>query len=188
MVVVIKPKYLRALRTPGTNKLNRTIPQLLDHLNTTYGDVTPSDLRELTLRIENLSYPPSEPVDSIFVEIDDLAAIADITGAPISATQETNMAYIHFQKCHIFKTALNKWDDKEEPEKTWDQFKVHFREAHKSLRRTGTLTINDTLNREQVMNMVSEGVLQTLQNLQPPSSMEDTPPDYTGAIFYSSNM
>ena len=78
------------------------------------------------------------------------------------------MAYIHFQKCHIFKSALKKWDDREPQEKTWDQFKIHFREAHKSLRRTGALTINDTLNRDQLMNMVSESVLQTLQNLQPP--------------------
>ena len=89
MVVAIEPKYLRALCTPGTNKLNRNIPEILDHLFTTYGDVTPSDLWELTLLIENLSYPPSEPVDSIFVEIDDLAAIADIAGAPITSTQKS---------------------------------------------------------------------------------------------------
>ena len=176
MVVAIEPKYLRALRTPGTNKLNHNIPDILHHLFTTYGDVTPSDLRELTLRVENLSYPPSEPVDSIFVEIDDLAAIAEIAGAPITSTQKINMAYIHFQKCHIFKSALNKWDDREPQEKTWDQFKIHFREAHKSLRRTGALTINDTLNRDQLMNMVSESVLQTLQNLQPPSPLEEQPP------------
>ena len=57
MVVAIEPKYLRALRTPGTNKLNRSIPDILEHLFTTYGDVTPSDLRKLTLCVENLSYP-----------------------------------------------------------------------------------------------------------------------------------
>ena len=175
MVVAVEPKYIRALRNPGTNKLNHTIPEILDHLFTTYGDVTPSDLRELTLRVESLSYPPSEPVDSIFVEIDDLAAIAEIAGAPITATQKINMAYIHFQKCLIFKSALNKWDDLAVNAKTWAAFKTHFREAHKSLRRTGALTINDTLNREQVMNMVSEGVIQTLQDLQPPPPMDDHP-------------
>ena len=86
------------------------------------------------------------------------------------------MAYIHFQICHIFKSALNKWDDKEAQEKNWDQFKVHFQEAQKSLRRTGALTINDTLSRDQLMNMVSESVLQTLQNLQPPALLEEFPP------------
>ena len=85
------------------------------------------------------------------------------------------MAYIHFQKCHIFKTALNKWDDKPPQDKTWEHFKVHFRDAHKSLRRTGLLTINDSLNRDQVMNLVSEGVMQTLQTLQPPPPLEHMP-------------
>ena len=80
------------------------------------------------------------------MEIDDLAAIADIAGAPITSTQKINMAYIHFQKCHNFKTVLNKWDDKEAQEKTWDSFKVDFREAHKSLGRTGALTITETLS------------------------------------------
>ena len=176
MVVAIEPLYLRALRTPGINKLNHNIPEILHHLFATYGDVTPSDLREVTLRVENLSYPSSELVGSIFVEIDDLTAIAEIAGAPITSTQKNNMANIHFQKCHIFKSALNKWDDKEAQEKTWNQFKIHFREAHKSLRYTGALTINDTLSRDQLMNMVSESVLQTLQNLQLPAPLEENPP------------
>ena len=118
MVVAIEPKYLRALQTPGTNKLNKTIPEILTHLFITYGDVTPTDLRELTSRVENLTFPPSEPVDTIFSEIDDLAAIAEITSAPITAKQKINIAYIHFQKIQIFKSSLNKWDEKEFNEKT----------------------------------------------------------------------
>ena len=43
MVVAIEPNYLRALRTPGTNKLNNSIPEILMHLFTAYGDVTPTD-------------------------------------------------------------------------------------------------------------------------------------------------
>ena len=124
MVVAIEPKYLCALRFPGTNKLNKTIPEILTHLFVTYGDVTPSDLRELTSRVENLTFPSAEPVDTIFSEIDDLAAIAEIAGAPITATQKINIAYIHFQKFQIFKSSLNKWYEKGDEEKTWPNFKV----------------------------------------------------------------
>ena len=49
---------------------------------------------------------------------------------------------------------------------------MHLRVAHKSLRRTGALTIEETLNREEVMNMVSEGVIQAFQDIQP-SSLDD---------------
>ena len=92
-----------------------------------------TDLCELTSHVENLTFPPSEPVDTIFSEIDDLAAIAEIASAPITATQKINIAYIHFQKFQIFKSSLNKWDEKEFDEKTWDNFKMHLRVAHKSL-------------------------------------------------------
>ena len=176
IVVAIEPKYLRALRTPGTNKLNQSIPDILTHLFTTYGDVTPSDLRELTSRVENLIYPPAEPVDTIFSEIDDLAAIAEIATAPLTVVQKINMAYIHFQKTNIYKTALNKWDEKAPADKTWDNFKDHLRAAHKALRRTGALTLNDTLNRDQVMNMVSEGVFQALQSFTPPDTTSESSP------------
>ena len=133
----------------------------------TNGNVTPSALRELTTRVETLTFPPTEPVDTIFVEIEDLAAIADIANTPLSPTQKINMAFIHFQKCHIYKLALNKWDEKPHDEKTWNAFKVHFREAHKTLRRTGALTIDDTMNRDQVMNLVLEGILHALQDYTP---------------------
>jgi len=167
MVVAIEPKFLRALRTPGTNKLTQSIPDILTHLFTTYGDVTPQDLRELTSRVENLTFPPSEPVDTIFSEIDDLAAIAEIASAPITSTQKVNMAYIHFQKLQIFKTALHKWDEKPAQEKSWDNFKLHLRAAHKALRRTGALTIEETLNREELMNLVTDGMAQAFSQMQP---------------------
>lgn len=113
--------------------MNRTIPEILTHLFTTYGDVTPTDLSELTSQVENLTFPPAEPVDTIFFEIDDLAAISEIANASITTTQKINMAYIHFQKFQIFKTSLNKWDEKDLVDKTWNKFKMHLRAAHKSL-------------------------------------------------------
>ena len=94
IVAAIEPKYLRALRLPGTNKITQTIPEIFDNLFQTYGDVTPQDLRELTARVENITLPPEEPVDTIFAEIDDLATIADFANAPISEHQKINMAYI----------------------------------------------------------------------------------------------
>ena len=60
IISAIEPKYMRALRQPGTNKLNKTIPHILEHLFGTYGSsITPSDLKELMARVEALQFPPS---------------------------------------------------------------------------------------------------------------------------------
>lgn len=100
IVAGVEPKYLLALRQPGTDLLHQTIPQILEHLFDTYGDV-----RILQSRVENLAFPIAEPVDMIFTKIDKLAAIAEIVNSPISQTQKINMAYLLFQKCHLFKNA-----------------------------------------------------------------------------------
>ena len=185
IVSAIEPKYLRALRQPGTHRLQKTIPEILEHMFETYGDVTPQDLRDLTLRVENLSYPPSEPVDTIFAEIDDLASIAEIASSPITAAQKINMAYLLFQKKQVYKSALSKWDEKPSYDKTWDEFKTHFRSAYKALRRTGALTIRETLERDEVMNMVTDGVNQVLNSYRPPSpslSQEMSTPSDTPSL------
>ena len=117
IVAAVEPKYLRALRQPGTNKLQQIIPEMA-HLFNTYGDITPQDLREIQMRVENRSFPPSEPVDTIFIEIDKLASIADIANSPITLRQKINMAYLLFQKLHVYKNALNRWDDKDNADKT----------------------------------------------------------------------
>ena len=168
LVTAIDPKYLRALRTPGTNKLTQTIPEIFDHLFATYGDVTPQDLRELTARVEALVLPPQEPVDTIFGEIDDLATIAEYANAPLTPFQKINMAYLYFQKCGIFKSALTKWDEADDAGKTWLTFKEHFRAAHKAMKRTGALTIQETFNRDTVANMVQEELHQVLVATQDP--------------------
>ena len=97
IVSAIEPKYLRALRMPGTNKLNHTIPEIFDHLFDTYGDVTPR-IQDLQARVESLTLPPSKLVDSIFCEIDNLAVIAEITKAPMTPTQKNQYGiYLIFQ-------------------------------------------------------------------------------------------
>ena len=77
IVAAIKPKYKRALRLPRTNKITQVIPEIFEYLFKTYGDVIPQDLRELMTRVENITLPPEEPVNTIFVEIDNFVTIAD---------------------------------------------------------------------------------------------------------------
>ena len=107
------------------------------------------------------------------------------------------MAYILFQKYHIYKSALNRWDEKTLPEKIWDAFKTHVCQAFKALHRTEALTIQETMNRDQVMNMVSEELQTVMGAFQPPPPLyhpqvteeqqEATPSLFSSDIGYSSN-
>ena len=173
IVAAVEPKYLKALRNPVTNKITQSIPIIFDYLFETYGDVTPQELRHLTTQVESLNFPPNEPVDTIFTEIDDLGTIAELAHAPMTEQQKINMAYLLLQQTQVYSTALNRWNQSERPEQTWSNFKTHFRDAQKALRRTGALTVQESLNHTQIINLVQQGVHQALATACPPSM--DTP-------------
>ena len=164
IVSAIEPKYLKALRNPITNKITKTIPEIFAYLFDTYGDVSPHELRMLTSQVEALTFPPNEPVDTVFTEIDELATIAELAKAPMSAQQKINMGYLLLQKVQVYNTALNKWDQLATDEKTWENFKAHFRDSQKSLRRTGALTIQESMNHTEILNIVQQGVQLALED------------------------
>ena len=158
IVNALETKYLRALRNPITGKIIKKIPEIFEYLFETYGDVSPQELRMLTSQVEALTFPPNEPVDTIFAEIDELATIAELAKAPMTEQQKINMGYLLLQKAQIYSNALNKWNQKEQAEQTWENFKTHFRSAQKALRRTGTLTVQETMNHADIINLVQQGV------------------------------
>lgn len=105
-----------------------------------------------------MNLPPNEPVNTLFSEIDKLSTIAELAKAPMSEQQKINMGYLLLQKMHVYSTALTKWDQKDEDARTWENFKIHFREAQKALCRTGSLTVNETINHADIVNLIQQGV------------------------------
>lgn len=61
-----------------------TISGVIQYLFDTYGDVTIEELKQMRTRMEGLTFTPSEPVDSIFTEIDSYAKMCALAGAPLS--------------------------------------------------------------------------------------------------------
>ena len=158
IVGAIEPKYLRALRDQKTNKISKTIPEILKYLFDTYGDVSPRELQQLRNQVENIVFDPSEPVDTIFSEIEDLETIAEIAENPLSERQKIDMAYLILQNCKRFSNGLKKWDKKAVNEQTWMAFMEFFRKDQKELRKCGELTLNDTLNKDDFVHLLTEGI------------------------------
>ena len=158
IVAAVDAKFLKALRDPVTNKITRTIPEILSHLFNAYGHVTPTELYELKQKVETMQFSPQEPVDTLITEIDDLADIADLAGSPITDRQRVDVGYIVLQRCKQFKTALREWNERQPNQQNWNNFKQHFRDAQISLRKTGEITVEEGLNHTQMVDMVSEGV------------------------------
>ena len=168
------------LATPSlhqTNSITKTIPQILNYLFETYSNVSPKELSSLKHQVESMIYDPTEPIDTVFTEIDDLSNIAESVNKPIPEDQKIDMAYITLQNTKKFTSGLRKWDKMQiraavqaqtnnEPvhEPSWDAFQEHFRTVHKGLKKTGELMIKNTFNKNELMSMVSDRIKQGLEH------------------------
>ena len=120
IVAAIEPKFLKALRNSVTNKIVQLIPDIFEQLFEMFGNVTPQELRQLTTQVETMTFPPSELVDTLFTEIDDLATITKLDKAPMTEQQKINMGYLLIQQAWVYSTALNKWNQLDHQDHTWE--------------------------------------------------------------------
>ena len=166
IVAAVDAKYLKALRDPVTNKITRTIPDILAHHFNAYGHVTPSELYDLKQKIETMQFTPQEHVNTMITEVDNLADISDLANLSIKDRQCVDMGYIILQHCKPFKTCLREWNGRPLAACTWENFKTHVRDAQITLRKTGEITVDEGLNHTNIVNMVIEGVRAALAEQQ----------------------
>ena len=158
----IDHKFLQALRSPATGRINKTIPDIFEYLFTNFGNVSPDELSELKDEAQKMAFDVKEPVDTVFTTVDNIADIAKIAKSPLTEQQKIDMGYIILKKAKPFQSSLLKWDIKPATAKSWDNFKNFFRQVQVALHKTGGLTVQDGINHSELVNMVSEGVRQAM--------------------------
>ena len=97
-------------------------------------------------------------MDTLITEINDLADIADLLGSPITGCQCIDIGYIILQQCKPLKNSLRNWNALHAANRTYTNFKNHFRKAKIALRKTRKISVDEGLNHTAVVNMITEGV------------------------------
>ena len=123
----IEPKYLQALCSPITGKIDRTIPQICEYLFTNFGNVSPDELSDLKDEAQKMTFDVKEPVDTVFSAVHKIIDITRITKLPLSDQQKIDMGYIILKTAKSFQSSLLKWDVGSDANKTWSEFKNFFR-------------------------------------------------------------
>ena len=52
--------------------------------------------------------------------------------------------------------------------RNWNEFKIFFRSVQVALQKAGSLTVEDGINHSELINMVSQGVKQAIEDSSPP--------------------
>jgi hypothetical protein len=194
IVESIDPIYLRTLLNRATGQYSASILQLLTHCFTTYGKITPQQVKAKEMELYNMHYDISQPVDIVFNCIDDLSELADHAGSPMSAQQMIDLAYVIFAKQPILQQDLRLWNRKPLADRTWPNMMQHLRDAQtdlSSLPNAGDIYHQQPAHQANIATMAElvaqrllddQNLLQQAYPAAPPSPPPDSPSDVANSL------
>jgi hypothetical protein len=130
IISVFEPMYLDVLNDNMVGFANISARDMMDHLFSTYGNITAIDL-EINFERMSRAWDPQQPVESLFKKIQDCADYSEAGGVLIGNPQQINVGYTNIFANWHFVSACRRWNEKPLDEKTWAQFKSHFAAAHR---------------------------------------------------------
>jgi hypothetical protein len=149
-----------------TGLLKGTIPEIIQTLFDTYVSITPQSLAAAKAKVEAITYNHGRPIVTIFTEINEYASMAEATHAAETTEQLINIGIIIITRSTIFSSDIRKWHDKPIADKTWPDFKEHFKAAQKAIKKSQPAITTDTLGyHEQQANTAASLVDQVIDRL-----------------------
>jgi hypothetical protein len=130
IISVFELMYLDVLNDNMVGFANISARDMLDHLFSTYGNITAVDL-EINFEHMSRAWDLQQPVESLFKQIQDCADYSEASGVLIEHPQKINVGYAKIFATGHFMSACRWWNEKPLAEKTWAQFKSHFAAAHR---------------------------------------------------------
>jgi hypothetical protein len=153
-----------------TGLLQGTIPDILQTLFDTYGEITPQTLAAEKAKVEATTYDHNRPIVNIFTDINAYAHMAEAAHSAETASQLINIGLIIITRSTIFSSDIRKWHDKPSLDQTWPNFKDHFKAAQKAIRKSQPVVTTDSLGFHGQANTAASLVDQVIERLTEPNS------------------
>jgi hypothetical protein len=138
LIAAINPTYIDCLKDKHIGFANVTILDILNHLEETYGEVTPEDL---TANIANLNrqWSPDQPIEDVWKQVDDAITFAE-DHDPISGPTAVRAAVDNLDNSGVFSDAIKKFRRQPNEYKTLANLKADINKANKERLRKLTAT------------------------------------------------
>ena len=135
--------YLDPIRCDQTDMITMDLPELMDFLKTSYGEMTVDEIEEETSTIKQFPFDPSVSIDILLNKVQTHSEICAIAGSPLSDKQVIDLAYFIINKTATYKQYLIDWNKLPIP-KTWNDFKLHMRKVYSDLKKVKGLTVKES--------------------------------------------
>ena len=123
LIGAIEPIYLRSIKNRHVVFNNHTVRDILQHLMTSYGNITAIDLEENT-KTTKTPWDPTQPFEVVIDQIEEAITYADAGNQPFTDQQVLNTAFMLVFQTGLFFDDCKTWNAKNDAEKTWANFKI----------------------------------------------------------------
>ena len=136
----INEKYYSSLIASSNGITNLSVFDILTYLRSQHIVITDQQLRD---NRDALLAPwsPDDSMEPLWLRIRNIVKFAEAGDDPINDGTLVRATKKVLQDTGVFSRAVEMWDDKTKPEKTWPNFQTHFVQAN--LRRLETMTATD---------------------------------------------
>ena len=141
----IENDYIKELYNNVTSTITRTIPEVLTFLFTRYGEVTSERVTQEETKVRSFTWNLTDPPIVIFNLIEDLETISEAANIPKTSNQLISYGLDIVRATGEFENALITWFNRPTAQKTWDEFKTHFTQAHTELSRVRGSTMQGSV-------------------------------------------
>ena len=130
----IEDKYIENLVDDDTCLIKDDIPTVLEYLFTKYGKVVSEEVKQKEAKVLNLVFNSAEHMVLIYKPIEQLQKLATAAQIPFSTEQQLESSLALIRCTRDFEKALIKWKAEAATDKTWNNFKLYFRDDQSELK------------------------------------------------------
>ena len=120
------------------------IVTILTYLFTKYGHIDDDALAHKGKTVREMVYNIQDPLIIIYKEIEELEDLGQASLNPYLPSQLVTFALQIIKNTGDFEDSQKQWHTKQQADKTWQNFKVHFDTEHYALRNVRGLTMRST--------------------------------------------
>ena len=131
----IEDLYLEELRDTTTNTILATVPFILSHLFTNYGEIEPDSVTDKESNVRKMQFTVADPLTKLWKEIEDIEQLNTAASSPYSQQQLINIALHVIKSTNDFQQGLHDWYNLPAANQTWLRLKQHFQTARRNLKK-----------------------------------------------------
>lgn len=130
----IEDKYLESLVDEDTQLIQEDIPTVLENLFANYGKVPSEEVKQQESEIRTMTFHPADPMTLSHDPTEKLKKLAQAVDIACTDAQILDIRLTVIRNTRDFENTLGEWERKPTANKTWDNFKTHFKTAQQELK------------------------------------------------------